>query len=125
MMAWRRMKVHLQPVFIEDMDTLCIPITDPHIEIENIRIDSQSRFCLQLSDSYAGTLDLVIQACSQFYAGLGYFPEEIVLCPSRYVVYQGQSFSPNNTTAIPYVFEEYCNYDVLVRRSCSINGSLS
>lgn len=81
-------------------------------------VDENGYQCLRLDHLTADTVDLVSEAVTRFRAEIGYYPDEIILCPSRYVLLKFDHFSPTNGILIPFSrdFIFPIDYDVLVRR---------
>ena len=74
---------------------------------------------LKLDDLMADTIDLVSEAVRRFCRFTGYYPDEIILCPSRYVLLKFGHFCLTNGVLIPFSrdFTFPIDYDVLVRRN--------
>jgi hypothetical protein len=80
-------------------------------------IDQDGRQYLKLIDVSAHTLELVDVAVERFLKLTGRYPDEIIPCPSRYVLLKFKDFAPVGSNPIPYVrnFAFPIDYDVLVR----------
>lgn len=80
--------------------------------------DGEGRQCLKLDDLMGDTTDLVEEAVSRFRKSTGVYPDEIVLCPSRFILLQHGHFCPMGGILIPFSrdFAFPIDYDVVVRR---------
>jgi hypothetical protein len=108
---------------LEALPTLLMSAIPPHSAIVTILphqlyLDWEGRQCLKLDDLLADTVDLVDEAVNRFYDCTGTYPDEIVLCPSRYILLQFGHFCPVGGILIPFVrdFVFPIDYDVIVRR---------
>jgi hypothetical protein len=72
---------------------------------------------LKLDHLTVETIDLVSEAVRRYRRATGYYPEEIIPCPSRFVLLTFGHFSPTNGILIPFSrdFVFPIDYDVLVR----------
>lgn len=85
---------------------------------KGIQIDQEGRYCLKVRDLGAHTLEIVDAAVERFKKLTGVYPDEIIPCPSRYVLLKFKDFAPMGAHPIPYSrnFVFPVDYDVLVRR---------
>lgn len=79
--------------------------------------DNQQRICYQIRDALQHTDELVDRAVAVYVAGVGLYPQEIVLCPSRYFNARLRYYQVTNAPRIPYHFDALSDFsfDVLVR----------
>lgn len=106
---------------LEAMPTLLLASSKPSIASilpHQLYLDEEDRQCLKLDDLTADTVDLVEEAVTRFCRYTGYYPDEIVLCPSRYILLQFGQYCPIGGINIPFVrdFVFPIDYDVIVRR---------
>jgi hypothetical protein len=87
--------------------------TLPH----RLYIDQERRQYLALSHLTADTIDLVTEAVKRFCGCTGHYPDEIVPCPSRYILLKYGYFCPVGGVLIPFSrdFIFPIDYDVVVR----------
>lgn len=84
----------------------------------NLYLDSKKRLCLHLIDLERNTIDLVRDAVYRFVRLAEFYPEEIVLCASRFARIHFDFFYPVVSPPIPYLYDPELPvmFDVLVRR---------
>jgi len=109
---------------VEAMPTLLMSAIPPHSAIVTILphqlyTDGEGRQCLRLDDLMADTVDLVDEAVNRFYDLTGHYPDEIVPCPSRYILLKFGHFCPVGNVLIPFSkdFVFPIDYDIIVRRT--------
>lgn len=80
-------------------------------------VDGQNRQCLALYHLMIDTLDLVTEAIRRFCGHTGHYPDEIIPCPSRYILLKHGYFCPVGGVLIPFSrdFVFPIDYDVIVR----------
>lgn len=80
-------------------------------------IDQEGRMCLKLRDVSTHTMDLADMAVERFCKLTGFYPDEILACPSRYVLLRNDHYFPQGKSPIPFV-RDFCfpiDYDVIAR----------
>jgi hypothetical protein len=107
----------------DKMPTVLVPSIAPSRSIATILphqsyIDAEGYQCLKLDHLTADTIDLVSEAVTRFRTETGYYPDEIVPCPSRYILLKFGHFCPCIGVLIPFSndFVFPIDYDVIVRR---------
>lgn len=90
-----------------------VVFTLPH----RLYVDQERHQCLMLSHLIADTLDLVTEAVRRFCYCTGHYPDEIIPCPSRYILLKHGYFCPVGGVLIPFSrdFVFPIDYDVIVR----------
>lgn len=100
--------------------TVAMPVVRPSIAVtlpHRLYVDQERRQYLALSHLIADTLDLVTEAVRRFCKCTGHYPDEIVPCPSRYILLKYGYFCPVGGVLIPFSkdFVFPIDYDVIVR----------
>lgn len=87
--------------------------TLPH----RLYVDQERRQYLALSHLTADTIDLVTEAVRRFRGHTGHYPDEIIPCPSRYILLKYGYFCPVGGVLIPFSrdFVFPIDYDIIVR----------
>lgn len=90
-----------------------VVFTLPH----RLYVDDQGRQCLRLDHLTINTLDLVTESVRRFCHSTGHYPDEIIPCPSRYILLKHGYFCPMGGVLIPFSrdFIFPIDYDVIVR----------
>ena len=90
-----------------------VVFTLPH----RLYVDDQGRQCLRLDHLTISTLDLVTESVRRFCEYAGHYPDEIIPCPSRYILLKHGYFCPVGGVLIPFSrdFIFPIDYDVIVR----------
>lgn len=119
--SWlHHVRKHLLPD-ISDKDTqmvrIATPINTSEVPINPLYIDEHLRVCLKLISVAEETASLVEDAVSTFERHTGYYPDEIVLCPSRYAGVLFGCYYPISSQPIPYLFDPDAaqDFDIIVR----------
>lgn len=121
--------INMREEDIADMPTLYMPsITkSPPITTEKLvacmlvpdgmHVDQEGRMCLKLIDLEMHTIDLADLAVERFCKLTGFYPDEIVACPSRYARLGNTLYFPQCKSPIPFTreFAYPIDYDILVR----------
>jgi len=104
------------------MPTVLVPSIAPSRSIATILphqlyID-EGAYHLKMDHLTADTIDLVSEAVTRFRRATGYYPDEIIPCPSRYILLKFGHFCPCIGVLIPFSrdFVFPVDYDVVVRR---------
>jgi hypothetical protein len=117
----------LDPIMIDTdkivaMPTVLVPSIAPARSIAAILphqfyVDAERHQVLKLDDLMADTLDLVSEAVTRFRTETGAYPDEIIPCPSRFLLLQFGHFCPTIGVLIPFTrdFIFPIDYDVIVR----------
>lgn len=84
---------------------------------QRLYVDQERRQCLALYHLTAETVDLVTEAVRRFCGHTGHYPDEIIPCPSRYILLKFGYFCPVGGVLIPFSrdFIFPIDYDVIVR----------
>jgi hypothetical protein len=107
---------------IAAMPTVLVPAIAPSRSIATILphqlyVD-EDVWHLKMDHLTADTIDLVSEAVTRFRRDTGYYPDEIIPCPSRYILLKFGHFCPCIGVLIPFSndFVFPIDYDVVVRR---------
>ena len=107
-------RTELMPVVTTSaLPTFSIASIIPH----QFYADENGYQILKLDHLTVDTVDLVSEAVRRYRRATGRYPEEIILCPSRFILLKFGHFCPVNGVIIPFVrdFVFPIDYDVLVR----------
>jgi hypothetical protein len=114
---------------IADMPTMMMPSIpkSPDLTTEKLiacilvpsgmYVDQEGRMCLKLIDLEMHTIDLADLAVDRFRGLTGFYPDELVSCPSRYARLGNALYFPQGKSPIPFVrsFVFPVDYDILAR----------
>lgn len=84
---------------------------------DGMYLDEQGRMCLKVRDVETGTITLADEAVDAFRALTGFYPDELVVCPSRYVLLHHELYFSQALRPIQFVREWVfpIDYDVIAR----------
>lgn len=84
---------------------------------EGMYVDDEGRMCLKMRDVSAHTIDLADEAVELFHAKTGFYPDEIMTCPSRSVLLKHELYFPQSKSPIQFVrdWEFPVDYDIIAR----------
>lgn len=80
-------------------------------------VDEEGRMCLKIRDVAAHTIDLADDAVDRFHSLTGFYPDEIVACPSRYALLRHELYFPQSMKPIQFVRDWVfpVDYDIIAR----------
>jgi hypothetical protein len=106
---------------MEAMPTIALPSfhrSNASIAPHRLYLDQYGRRCLRINGLIADTIDLASEAVHRFKNLTGQYPDEIIPCPSRFLLLRFGNFCPVSGILIPFSrdFVFPIDYDVIVRK---------